>query len=59
MGHHKTKPSGRQQREREQAKRDLDQELQQYQQAYDRDHDITQKIPVISMYNLIHEGRQP
>lgn len=30
------------------------QELQQYQQAYGNDHDITKKIPFVSMYNLIH-----
>ena len=54
MGRPSTKPSGKQQRERKQAERDLNQELQQYQQAYGNDHDITKKIPFVSMYNLIH-----
>ena len=50
----KTQPSNKRRREQEQAERDLDQELQQYQQTYDRDRDITQKIPLVSMYNLVH-----
>ena len=57
MHHHKTKPTGKQQREQKQARQELERERQHYRTMYAKDRAITQEIPVIPMYNLIHEGR--
>ena len=57
MSHHKTKITSKQQREQKQAKQELERERQYYQRTYAKDRAITQEIPVIPMYNLIHGGR--
>ena len=57
MSHRKTKITSKQQREQKQAKQELERERQHYQRTYAKDRAITQEIPVIPMYNLIHEGR--
>ena len=57
MSHHKTKITSKQQREQKQAKQELERERQHYQRTYAKDRAITQEIPVISMYNLVHGGR--
>ena len=57
MSHHKTKITSKQQREQKQAKQELERERQYYQRSYAKDRAITQEIPVIPMYNLVHGGR--
>ena len=57
MSHRKTKPTEKQQREQKQAKQELERERQHYRSMYAKDRAITQEIPVIPMYNLVHGGR--
>jgi hypothetical protein len=48
MSTHKPQPSDRVKQEQKQSKDDLELEVQQYQQTYDRERSITQKIPIVS-----------
>ena len=57
VNHRKTKLTGKRQLEQKQAKQELERERQHYRTMYAKDRAITQEIPVIPMYNLIHEGR--
>ena len=57
MSHHKTKITSKQQREQKQAKQELERERLHYRSMYAKDRAITQEIPVIPMYNLVHGGR--